>query len=63
MSEFDEWPVDVVEDLRIYREPDDEDRDYRMVYSFDLDALTPVNLDEAEHLRAKGVLEITELPD
>ena len=61
MSAFDTWPVDVAEDLRIYREADESEK-YRMVYSYGLDALTPVSLDEAERLRQRGVQEITELP-
>lgn len=60
---FNNWPVDIKEDLRIYREKGDEIRDYRMVYSFHLDALTAVSLDTIEHLRQQGVQDIYELPE
>lgn len=63
MSEFETWPVNVADDLRILRQAGDEGEDYRMVYSFGLDALTPVSLDEVERLRQRGVQEITELPE
>jgi hypothetical protein len=60
---FDHWPVDMKEDLRIYCQEGDELRDYRMVYSFHLDALTAVPLDTIEHLRQQGVQDISKLPE
>lgn len=63
MSRFKEWSVPLVEDLRILRRPNDEQDDYRMVYSFSLDALTPASLTEVEELMQLGVLEILELPE
>lgn len=63
MSRFKEWSVPLVEYLRILRRPNDEQDDYRMVYSFSLDALTPASLTEVEELMQLGVLEILELPE
>ena len=63
MSQFKGWSLPLAEDLRILRRPDDEHDDYRMVYSFSLDALTPASLVEVEELMRVGVQEISELPD
>lgn len=63
ISMFDNWPIDIKEDLRIFCQDGDADRDYRMVYSFSLDALTPISLDEIERLRQAGVQDIDELPE
>lgn len=63
MSQFDEWPHELADDLRIFRRKGDENADYRMVLSISMDALTPVPLEEVARLMAAGVPEITELPD
>ncbi|MDM5176019.1 hypothetical protein PO883_02240 [Massilia sp. DJPM01] len=63
MSRFDSWPVDLVEDLRIYQSEMHEDADYRMIYSFSLDALSPADLDEVAFLVSRGVQSVTELPE
>ncbi len=60
MSQFEDWPLD---DLRLYRQNYSDGTSEMLVFSVDMDALTPVDASEAERLRARGVAEIEELPD
>ena len=63
MSQFETWPHKVELDLRIFRRDGDEEQDYRMVYSYSMDALTPASLEEVVKLQQAGVIEIDELPE
>ena len=60
MSQFDDWPA---EDLRLFKQILTDGELRYLVYSFQIDALTPVNEEEVEQLLNKGVLEIDKLPD
>jgi hypothetical protein len=63
MSQFQTWPHKVEVDLRIFRREGDEEQDYRMIYSYSMDALTSVSLEEVMKLQQAGVKEIYELPE
>lgn len=63
IAQFENWPHPLAADLRILRRAGDEGDDYRMVLSISMDALTPVPIEEVLNLLAKGVPEITKLPD
>lgn len=63
MSRFYSWHVDLVDDLRIFQSKMHEDADYRMIYSFSLDALSPASLEEVAFLVSRGVQSVTELPE
>ena len=39
MAQFETWPHKVEVDLRIFRRDGDEEQDYRMIYSYSMDAL------------------------
>ncbi len=63
MSQFETWPHKVEVDLRILRRDGDEEQDYRMIYSYSMDALTSASLEEVMKLQQAGVKEIYELPE
>lgn len=63
MSQFATWPHKVEVDLRIFRREGDEEQDYRMIYSYSMDALTSASLEEVVELQQAGVKEIYELPE
>lgn len=63
MSQFESWPHKVEVDLRIFRRDGDEEQDYRMIYSYSMDALTPASLEDVVKLQQAGVIEIYELPE
>jgi hypothetical protein len=63
MSQFETWPHKVEVDLRIFRREGDEEQDYRMIYSYSMDALTSASLEEVIKLQQAGVKEIYELPE
>ena len=60
MSQFDDWPAD---DLRLFKQSYDDGKFDYLVYSFQMDALSPVDGEEIKQLRQLGVLEISELPE
>ena len=60
MPQFDNWPAD---DLRLYKQNFDNGESIWLVYSFQMDALTPVNEEEIWQLQQKEVQEIDKLPE
>ncbi len=60
MSQFDNWPAD---DLRLYKQEFESGKSSWLVYSVQMDALTPVKEQDLEQLRQRGIQEINELPD